>query len=101
MAHRFTNVRREWNEYRLGAEATFHGFKFIVTHRWDFYKDDTPASFTGSELAPNSGGDLTTLNQSNRSQPIHGTSGSSRQPPARCRRSERANSPLWNGGRRT
>ena len=69
----FTNVRRAWNEYRLGAEASLAGFKLIVTHRWDFYKDDTPATNDGVQIsAP---GDLTTLTQFNRSQPIHGMSG--------------------------
>ena len=37
----FMDVRREWNEYRLGADAEFAGFKFTVLRRWDFYKDDS------------------------------------------------------------
>ncbi len=50
----FTDVRRSWNEYRLGAEANVAGFKFIVTRRWDFYKDDTPATNFGVQTASGS-----------------------------------------------
>ena len=38
----FTNVRRQWNEYRVGADVDVAGFKLTVTRRWDFFKDDTP-----------------------------------------------------------
>ena len=68
----FTDVRRSWNEYRVGAEASVAGFKLIVTHRWDYYKDDTPASTFGVQTSPTLG-DLTMLNQFSRSQPIHGS----------------------------
>ncbi len=69
----FTDVRRSWNEYRLGAEANVAGFKFIVTRRWDFYKDDTPATNLGVQTASGAfGPDLTTLSQFNRSAPVHG-----------------------------
>jgi hypothetical protein len=69
----FTNVRREWNEYRLGAEANFAGVKFIVSRRWDFFKDDTPATNYGVQAA-GTPRDLTVLNQFSRSAPIHGDS---------------------------
>jgi hypothetical protein len=35
------NVRRDYNEYRLGTELNFLGFRLIVSHQWEFSKDDT------------------------------------------------------------
>ena len=43
----FTNVRRQWNEYRLGADVDLAGFKFTFLRRWDFFKDDTPFTSAG------------------------------------------------------
>jgi hypothetical protein len=70
----FTDLRREWNEYRLGAEGQFAGFKFTFLHRWDFYKNDTPYNgvagpafqFSSPFFGP-------TLSQFTRSEPIHGS----------------------------
>jgi hypothetical protein len=42
----FSNVRRDWNEYRLGADIDLFGFKLTVMRQWDFYKDDT--AFSGA-----------------------------------------------------
>jgi hypothetical protein len=69
----FTDVKREWNEYRLGAEANVGGFKLMVSHRWDFFKDDTPATSDGI-VAAGTAGDQTVLQQFSRSQPVHGSS---------------------------
>jgi hypothetical protein len=69
----FTNVRRQWNEYRLGAGAEFHGFKFTLQRRWDFFKDDTPVTSDGI-VASGFPNDLSVLQQFNRSQPVHGSS---------------------------
>ena len=71
----FTNVKRQWNEYRVGADATFAGFKLTVMRRWDYYKDDTPGVADGVQSAgPTIGNtDLTVVNQFNRSQPVHGS----------------------------
>ncbi|HUK16056.1 MAG TPA: hypothetical protein VLW65_06555 [Bryobacteraceae bacterium] len=68
----FANVRRSWNEYRLGATVEVSGFRLIVRRTWDFYKDDTPYSLNGVE---GSGvpGDLTVLNQFQRFEPYHGS----------------------------
>jgi hypothetical protein len=68
----FTDVRRQWNEYRVGADADFAGFKFTVQHRWDYFKDDTPATADGIQAA-GTPTDLTVVQQFNRSQPIHGS----------------------------
>lgn len=67
----FMNVRRQWNEYRLGADLELAGFRFTLTRRWDFFKDDTPFTSVGtvSAAAP---GDQTVVNQFNRAEPIHG-----------------------------
>ena len=67
----FSNVRRQWNEYRLGADVDFAGFKFTVLRRWDFFKDDTPFSSFG---APGAGtpADQTVLQTFQRSEPVHG-----------------------------
>jgi len=36
-----SNTRREWNEYRLGTELDFLGFRLTFQHQWTYYKDDT------------------------------------------------------------
>ena len=36
------DTRRDFNEYRLGTELDFAGFRFGITHRWEYYKDDSP-----------------------------------------------------------
>jgi hypothetical protein len=73
----FVNLRREWNEYRLGGDAEVAGFKFTVLRRWDFYKEDSPYSLLpGSSAAaiglPN---DLTALTTFTKTAPVHGTNG--------------------------
>lgn len=68
----FTNVRREWNEYRLGGDVDLAGFKFSVMRRWDFFKDDSPFAANGV-VASRLANDLTVLQQFQRSQPAHGS----------------------------
>ncbi|MCD6031482.1 MAG: hypothetical protein K0S78_3656, partial [Thermomicrobiales bacterium] len=67
----FADIRREWNEYRLGGEAELAGFRLTVTRRWGFFKEDTPSSLiaVAGSPAPN---DLTRLNQFQRSEAVHG-----------------------------
>jgi hypothetical protein len=67
----FSNVRRQWNEYRLGADVDFAGFKLTVLRRWSFFKDDTPFSALGIAAA-GTAADQTVLQTFNRSEPIHG-----------------------------
>ena len=69
----FTDVRRQWNEYRLGADVDLGGFKFTLLRRWDFFKDDTPATSDGVVEAGTPGA-VTVVQQFNRSQPVHGSS---------------------------
>ncbi len=66
----FTNVRRQWNEYRLGADVDLAGFKFTLRHRWDYFKDDSPFSSAG--VVAGAGADQTVVRQFQRSQPVHG-----------------------------
>jgi len=70
----FANVRRQWNEYRLGADVDFAGFKATVLRRWDFYKEDTPYSLFYGSNAASAGlaSDLTALQQFTKSAPVHG-----------------------------
>jgi hypothetical protein len=70
----FADLRRQWNEYRLGADMVFAGFKFTVLHRWDFYKEDTASSAFGVVTAASLGipNDLTTLQQYTKTAPVHG-----------------------------
>ena len=66
----FSNVKREYNSYRVGADLDFWGFRLSVLGRWEFYKEDTPYS-----LAPPSTGlttGVTTLTSFYRAAPIHG-----------------------------
>jgi hypothetical protein len=66
----FSNVKREYNSYRVGADADLFGFRLSILGRWEFYKEDTPYS-----LAPPTTGLLTgvtTLASFYRATPIHG-----------------------------
>jgi hypothetical protein len=69
----FTNVNRQQNEYRLGGEAKFLGFRLNVLHGWEDFKDDTQRSLPFPELG-NNPNDLTQLNLFQGVEPNHGTS---------------------------
>lgn len=69
----FSNVRIEQNEYRLGGEVRFAGFRLNVMHGWEDFKDDTVASLPGPSLG-NNAGNLTTLASYQDTSPYHGTS---------------------------
>jgi hypothetical protein len=71
----FTDLHRGWNEYRVGAEGQFAGFKFTFLHRWDFYKDDTPYNGVAGPafIAPGVGGVTPVLTQFYRAEPNHGS----------------------------
>jgi hypothetical protein len=67
----FRNVRRDWNEYRLGADLDFLGFKLTLMRQWDFYKDDS--IFTGALAGiPGVGSNEIGATQYGRSEPYHG-----------------------------
>ncbi len=67
----FADVRRQWNEYRLGTDVELAGFRLTVTRRWDFFKEDTPYRLiaVAGIAAVN---DQTALRQFQRSEPVHG-----------------------------
>jgi len=67
----FANVRREWNEYRLGGDVELAGFKLTWMRRWDYFKEDTP-NFLNQPEPGNNPTDPTTLASFNRSQPYRG-----------------------------
>lgn len=67
----FENVRREQNEYRLGADLDLAGFKFTVLHSWIFFKDDSGYQANGLTAGDNPSSGVT-LSQFQRSEPYHG-----------------------------
>jgi hypothetical protein len=67
----FSNVRQEYNSYRIGADLDFFGFRLSVLRRWEFYKEDTPYSLGASSVGLNPA-DATALTSFNRSAPIRG-----------------------------
>jgi hypothetical protein len=70
----FANLRRSWNEYRLGADAEFAGFKFTFLRRWDYFKEDTPYSGLGVVTSASVGvSDPTTLETFTKAAPVHGS----------------------------
>jgi hypothetical protein len=72
----FRNVKREYNEYRVGGDVMLKGFRLSILRRWELFKEDTTDN--GVEfLAGNvPAGDPSTLTNFQRSEPNHGyTSG--------------------------
>ena len=67
----FADVRRQWNEYRAGAELEVFRFKLTVLRRWEFYKEDSPLSLTASETG-NDPADPSVLTSLHRAEPFHG-----------------------------
>ena len=66
----FSNVKREYNSYRIGADLDFWGFRLSVLRRWEFYKEDTPYTLAnGAGFNPT---DASTLTSYNRASPIRG-----------------------------
>lgn len=69
----FANIHDQQNEYRVGGEATFLGFRLNVVHAWVDFKEDTPQSLLSNPELGNEIG-LGTLTSFSNSQPYHGTS---------------------------
>ena len=46
----FRNIRRQFNDYRLGADGQWKGFRFTVQRRWEYFKEDSADSRTGTVL---------------------------------------------------
>ena len=66
----FSNVKREYNSYRAGADLDVWGFRLSVLGRWEFYKEDTPYSLAPPATGLDTG--VTTLRSFRRAAPIHG-----------------------------
>jgi hypothetical protein len=47
----FRNTRQLYNEYRLGFDAKFSGFRLTIQRRWEYFKEDS----TGSVISPEPG----------------------------------------------
>jgi hypothetical protein len=69
----FMNVRREQNEYRLGADVELAGFKLTLLHTWVYFKDDSGYQENGLASGDNPGAGVT-LSQFQRSEPYRGAS---------------------------
>jgi hypothetical protein len=69
----FENVRREQDEYRVGADVDLAGFKLTVLHSWVFFKDDSGYQANGAAAGDNPSTGVT-LSQFQRAEPYHGAS---------------------------
>jgi hypothetical protein len=69
----FENVKREQDEYRVGADVELAGFKLTLLHTWVFFKDDSGYQESGAIPGDNPSAGVT-LNQFQRSEPYHGAS---------------------------
>ncbi len=67
----FSNVRREFNEYRVGGEIEVAKMKLTVLRRWEFYKEDSPESLTSPE-STNDPNNPATLQSFAKSEPLRG-----------------------------
>jgi hypothetical protein len=72
----FADIRRQQNEYRVGGEVDFFGFRLNVLRGWEDFKEDTPTSILASTRPAGQPGDnnINTLTAYQSSQPYHGTS---------------------------
>ena len=70
----FADLRQTWDEYRIGGDVEFAGFRFTLLHRWDYFKQDTPYSAFGIATAAGVGvaNDLTALQTFVKAAPVHG-----------------------------
>lgn len=44
----FRKVRRQFNDYRLGADGQWKGFRFTIQRQWEYFKEDSADSLTGT-----------------------------------------------------
>ena len=67
----FTNIKREFNTYRLGGEFEFHKVRLHVMRRWEFFKEDKPY-FLNTPTRSDNPLDPTTITLFSKSEPYHG-----------------------------
>jgi hypothetical protein len=75
----FRDVKREYNEYRVGGDVLLKGFRLSIMRRWELFKEDTTDDTIGV-LQGNAAGAIpvepSTLSSFGRAEPNHGyTSG--------------------------
>jgi hypothetical protein len=68
----FTDVRQQWNEFRLGTTLHLAGFTILLRRTWEFFKDDSVISLTAAE-ASTEANDPSVLQTFARGQPYHGS----------------------------
>jgi hypothetical protein len=68
----FMNVRRLWNEFRVGNDIELGAFKFSWLHAWDNFKEDSTYRLGASPGA--NAADITSITSFNRVEPYHGNS---------------------------
>ncbi len=66
----FDNVKRSYNEYRVGADLNFWGARLTVMHRWEYFKDDSPLTLASTSNPF----DSSVLSTFYRAEPTHGRS---------------------------
>jgi hypothetical protein len=44
----FRNIRQQFQEYRLGGDGEWKGFRFTVLRRWEYFKEDTADALAGA-----------------------------------------------------
>jgi hypothetical protein len=67
----FMDVRRLYNEFRIGNDIELKGFKFSWLHAWDNFKEDSTYQLGAAQPFPPG---PTSLNSFNRVDPAHGNS---------------------------
>jgi hypothetical protein len=67
----FADINRVRNEFRLGNDIQFAGFKFSWLHAWSNFREDT-SSLLGVD--PGARVDVTSINSFSRVEPFHGNS---------------------------
>jgi hypothetical protein len=70
----FQDVQRRWNEYRVGGDIDYAGFKFTVMRRWDFFTEQPLYRGIGAVSGPGIGvaSDPTMLQTFSRTAPQKG-----------------------------
>jgi hypothetical protein len=69
----FANVHEVQNEYRIGTEIGFGGWRLNVMRGWEDYKQDNPTAIPGPEFSSDPTG-ISTLTSFQRIEPYHVTS---------------------------
>jgi hypothetical protein len=58
----FRNTRQQFNEYRVGGDGDWKGFRFTILRRWEYFREDATDTLSGG----------TSLTSFQRTQPYRG-----------------------------